>query len=84
MQLRKYFPNKLLFVSGFGNIDPYADAKQKGIQYTNYYQKLRRVLGIGAAFADIVYSEKSWDGLHWRGKEGKCNDIPLEVGKRGF
>jgi hypothetical protein len=82
--LRKYFPDKLLIVSGFGNIDPYADAKQKGIQYADYYQKLRRIPGIGAAFADVVYSDTSWKGLHWRSKDGKINDIPLEVGKRGF
>ena len=83
-QLRKYYPEKLLFVTGFGNIDPYADAKQKGAQYASYYQKLRRTPGIGAAFADIVYSDKGWNGLHWRDKAGKVNEIPLEVGKRGF
>jgi len=83
-KLRKYYPDKLLMVSGFGNIDPYADAKEKGTQYSSYYQKLRRVPGIGAAFADSVYSDSIWDGLHWRSKDGKANDIPLEVGKRGF
>ncbi len=82
--LRKYFPDKLLIITGFGNIDPYADAKQKGIEYADYYQNLRRIPGIGAACADCVYSDTSWKGLHWRSLDGKINDIPLEVGKRGF
>lgn len=81
---RNYFPKKLLFVSEFANIDPYSDDMQTGDQYSSYYQKMRRVAGVGAVFAESVYSEKGLKGMNWRSKEGKISDIAKQVGKRGF
>lgn len=45
--MRRYYPNQVLFITEFGNINP----AQSDQEIQNFYKKIAQVPGIGAAFA---------------------------------
>jgi hypothetical protein len=53
-EVRLLYPDKLLFVTEFGNTAPATALEQKARQYLDYYRSLREVPGIGAAFAEAL------------------------------
>lgn len=53
-EVRLLFPDKLLFVTEFGNTAPGTALDQKARQYLDYYRSLREIPGIGAAFAEAL------------------------------
>ncbi|HKJ26506.1 MAG TPA: hypothetical protein VJ965_02620, partial [Anaerolineales bacterium] len=80
--IRRRYPEKLLFITEFGNTNQHLRAAAKGEEYQGYYQRLREVPGIGAAFAQVVSSASGYDALVWRSERGELNEIALQVGKR--
>lgn len=81
---RERFPNKLLFITEFGNINTYTNPYVKGLEYVKYYHKLRKEEGIGAAFAQVLSAASGFNSLAWRSEDGKINEIPYQVGMRMF
>jgi len=82
--VRQYFPDKLMFVSEFGN-----PAQAKSVvadQYCRYYGLLRRVAGLGGAFSYIVSTSDRVESARWawRDEDGKDNGIANLVGLRQY
>lgn len=82
--VRERYPDKLLFVTEFGNVDQATSAYAKGDQYALFYEQLRNEPGIGAAFAQVLSSSSGYTGMHWRTEQGTITRIPVNVGRRTF
>ena len=81
---RKRFPYHLLFITEFGNVSDQVDLQAKGKECVMYYEHLRKEAGIGASFADILYSPSGYNTMQWRMEDGGLTQIPIEVSKREF
>ncbi|MGD2027428.1 MAG: M23 family metallopeptidase [Anaerolineales bacterium] len=82
--LRERYPDKLIFITEFGNINAYTNPVVKGREYVKFYRRLREYPGVGAAFAQIVSAARGYDALVWRSEDGKANRIGKQVGERNF
>lgn len=82
--LRERYPNKLLFITGFGNINAFTNPIVKGREYVKYYQQLRTTPGVGAAFAQLISSSGGYPALVWRTEDGAPTAIVSQVGGREF
>ncbi|MCH7662524.1 MAG: hypothetical protein IH859_01475, partial [Chloroflexi bacterium] len=78
---RNRFPYQLLFITEFGNVSDQVDLQAKGKEYVMYYEHLRKEAGIGAAFANILYSPSGYTTMQWRMEDGGFTQIPVEVSK---
>jgi hypothetical protein len=83
-QYRERFPEKLLFITEFGN-----PQQSKGIvaeQYARYYGLLRRVPGLGAAFAYVVSTPDAIESPRWAWRDEAGHDLGIaaEIGRRRF
>lgn len=81
---RERYPDKLLFITEFGNVNQLTKPHVKGQEYVQYYQSLRDQPGIGAAFAEVISASTGFNSLTWRAEDGSINKIPYLVGKRQF
>lgn len=82
LEYRRRFPDKVLFITEFSNADPLVDKRLKGQQYARYYQHLRSLPGLGAAFSFVVSASSGFGGETWRNENGTLTDIPAQVGAR--
>ena len=82
VEYRRRFPDKLLFITEFSNPTQGTDKATKGQQYVRYYQHLRSVPGLGAAFAFVLSSSSGFDTETWRTEGGLVTEIPGLVGAR--
>ncbi len=80
--VRERFPDKLLFITEFANVNEMTNPYVKGDEYVKYYQKLRDLPGFGAAFSQIMFS--LYGNLRWRTEDGELSQIPYRVGRRSF
>ncbi|MFN2145137.1 MAG: peptidoglycan DD-metalloendopeptidase family protein [Anaerolineales bacterium] len=83
-RLRARYPDKLIFITEFGNLNAYTNANVKGSEYRSYLTDLRQLPGIGAAFAQVVSAAQGYNALVWRNEAGQVNRISVEVGNRDF
>jgi len=83
-EMRERYPDKLLFITEFGNLNRNTPPNQKGIDYVRFYQELRNTPGIGAAFSQVVSSAKGYEPLVWRNEAGELSQIVDLVGGRDF
>jgi hypothetical protein len=81
---RQRYPDKLLFITEFGDVNRLVDPYVKGQEYVAYFQSLREQPGIGAAFAQVISAAGGYAGLAWRDEDGRVNKIPHLVGRRQF
>jgi hypothetical protein len=81
---RQRFPEKLLFITEFGDVNQRTGPHVKGQEYVSYYQSLRQETGIGAAFAQVLSAASGYASLAWRDEDGVLNKIPFLVGKRQY
>jgi hypothetical protein len=81
---RERYPEKLLFITEFGNVNELTNPHVKGQEYVKYYQSLRDQPGIGAAFAEVISASSGYTSLAWRQEDGKASEIPDLVGQRKF
>ncbi|MDW8326661.1 MAG: hypothetical protein RMK99_08855 [Anaerolineales bacterium] len=81
---RRRFPDKLLFITEFGN--PQQPKPVVAEQYARYYGALRRVPGLGAAFAYIVSTSNPHESSRWAWRDEAGNDVGIAevVGRRAF
>jgi hypothetical protein len=82
LEYRRRFPDKVLFLTEFSNVDPFVAKSIKGQQYARYYQHLRSLPGIGAAFSFVVSASSGFGGETWRNEDGSLTAIPAGVGAR--
>ncbi|MBW8010128.1 MAG: M23 family metallopeptidase [Chloroflexi bacterium] len=82
--LRERYPDKLMFITEFGNVHGATNLQTKGRQYNQYYQHLRDISGLAAAFSNIIHSTRSFDSMVWRDKDGGLSPITIEVAQRNF
>lgn len=83
-QVRRRYPDKLLFVTEFSNPSHGVDLAVKAQQYLAYYQSLRGLPGIGAAIAFLLSASSYFPSEVWRGEDGRLTPIPGVIGGRGF
>ncbi len=82
VEYRRRFPDKLLFITEFSNPAPGTAKATKGQQYLRYYQHLRSIPGLGAAFCFVLSSSSGFDTETWRTEGGSVTEIPALVGAR--
>jgi murein DD-endopeptidase MepM/ murein hydrolase activator NlpD len=82
--VRERFPNKLLFITEFANVNDMTNSYVKGNEYVKYYQSLREKPGIGAAFSQVMSSIGGYGQSSWRTEDGKLTQIPYRVGRRAL
>jgi murein DD-endopeptidase MepM/ murein hydrolase activator NlpD len=83
-KMRERFPEKLLFIMEFGNLNRHTHPTQKGLEYVRFFQELRDTPGVGAAFAQVVSSARGYESLAWRSEAGELSQIVEFVGARQF
>jgi hypothetical protein len=81
---RQRFPEKLLFVTEFGN--PQQSKAAVADQYGRFYALLRQVPGLGAAFAYVASTSDPVESPRWawRDEAGRDMGIAGEVGRRRY
>ena len=81
---RAYFPEKLLFITEFGNPNQPKDVVAD--QYARYYGLLRRVPGLGGAFSYVVSTPDPIESPRWawRSEAGDDVGIAAEIGRRRY
>lgn len=84
VEYQRRWPNKLIFITEFSNPAPGVDMQTKGEQYVEYYRRLRRRQGIGAAFGFVVSASADFPHEVWRREDGRSTSIPFAVGDRDF
>lgn len=82
LEYRRRFPDKLLFITEFSNVAPGTDKRAKGQQYARYYQHLRSLPGLGAAFSFVLSASSGFEAETWRLEDGNLTEIPGLVGAR--
>jgi len=84
MDYRARFPEKLLFVTEFGN--PLQPKNVIADQYARYYGVLRNVRGLGAAFAYVISSPDPVESVRWAWRDEAGNDVGIAavVGQRKY
>jgi len=79
-EVRLLFPDRLLFITEFGNTAPGVGLEQKARQYLDYYRSLREAPGIGAAFAEGLPGGT----LGPAGPPGDLGALQQLIGRRAF
>jgi hypothetical protein len=84
MDYRERFPEKLLFLTEFGN--PFQPKPLVASQYARYYGVLRHITGLGAAFAYILSTPNPQESPLWAWRDESGNDAGIApvVGRREF
>lgn len=84
LDYRESFPEKLLFVTEFGN--PRQPKSVVADQYARYYSLIRRVSGLGAAFAYVVSTPDPVESPRWAWRDESGEDIGIAdiVGARKY
>jgi hypothetical protein len=78
-EYRRRYPDKVLFITEFSNVVFNLDKRVKGQQYARYYQMLRNVPGLGAAFCYILSATQGFEGEVWCDEKGNLSEIPAQV-----
>ncbi len=82
--MRRLYPDKLLFITEFANVNELTNLSVKGSEYVKFYDKLRFTPGIAAAFSEVMSSRTSAGKLRWRDEEGRITPIVDKVAARNF
>jgi hypothetical protein len=80
--MRRNFPEKMLFITGFANVNALTNPAVIGRELARFYADIRQEVGIGAAFAQILASSGPFANLAWRGSDGTPSPIVAEMAGR--
>jgi hypothetical protein len=83
-EYRLRYPNKLLFVTEFGNPADNLSSTTKANQYIEFYRQLRELPGIGAAFAFAISAREGHTNLSWQSSKAHSERIANAIGARKF
>jgi murein DD-endopeptidase MepM/ murein hydrolase activator NlpD len=75
VRTRERYPDKLLFITEFGNTNPLTNPEVKGREYLKYLETVRETPGVGAAFAMVLSAARGYQGMTWRSESGKISPI---------
>ncbi len=64
-EYRLRFPEKLLFITEFGNPSPSTDRRTKASQYVAFLSRIRESHAIGAAFGFTLSASSGFEALTW-------------------
>jgi len=84
MEFRKRFPEKLIFITEFSNPANWVGRAEKAHQYVQYYELLRNVPGLGAAFCFLSSASAQFPHEAWWDENGAISEIPDVVGGRKY
>jgi len=81
---RERFPEKVLFVTEFGN--PVQSKEVAADQYSRYYAMLRHLPGLGGAFAYVLSTSDPSESPRWAWRDEKGEDVGIAaiVGQRRY
>ena len=81
---RNLFPDKLLFVTEFGN--PQESKADVAGQYARFYGMLRHMEGLGGAFAYIVSTPDQTESARWAWRDETGADVGIAevIGRRTY
>lgn len=81
---RRRFPDKLLFVTEFGN--PQDSKPVVASQYSRFYGAHRHVNGLGAAFAYVLSTSDPVETARWAWRQEDGTDVGIAgvIGRRDF
>jgi hypothetical protein len=82
--MRRNFPEKMLFVTEFANVNALTNMAVKGREYVKFFEALRHSPGIGAAFGQVLSSSGAFAELAWRSEDGQPTDIVDELATRNY
>lgn len=80
--MRRNYPDKMIFVTEFGNVNALTNATVKGREYAAFLDGLRQHPGVGAAFGQILSSTGPYAELAWRDEDGELSPVVEEVAHR--
>jgi murein DD-endopeptidase MepM/ murein hydrolase activator NlpD len=80
--LRRDYPEKMIFITEFGNVNALTNPAVKGREYAAFLDSLRQAPGIGAAFGQILSSTGPYRELAWRTEDGAITDVVRAVAER--
>jgi len=80
--VRQAFPDKLLFITEFANVNELSNYSVKGREYVDFYKRLRYRAGIGAAFGEVISTSTPYGKLRWREEDGSMTAVVSAVGGR--
>ncbi len=83
-EYRLRYPDKLLFVTEFGNPAENLPNSTKANQYLEFYRQLRARPGIGAAFAFAISAREGHANLVWRSSKAESERMTSAIGSRTF
>ena len=83
-EYRLRYPDKLLFITEFGNPTESLTRATKANQYLEFYRRLRQLPGIGAAFAFAISAGEGHTSLTWRSSNAESESIAQVIGSRSF
>ena len=72
----------MIFITEFGNVNTLTNDSVKGLEYAVFYEALRNVPGIGAAFGQILSSNSAYRNLAWRAEDGSISEIVETLAQR--
>ena len=79
-----FFPDKLLFITEFNNPSAVVPAQVKTRQYLEFFQRLRDIKGLGAAFFYAISNPLGHPASVWRPESEEIGQIPGQIGARAF
>lgn len=82
--MRQRFPDKLIFITEFANVNELTNLYVKGSEYMKFYDTIRNIPGFAGAFSQVMSSANAFGYMRWRTEEGQLTQIPYRVGKRTF
>ena len=82
--MQERYPDKLLFITEFANVNDLTNSYVKGNEYVSFYESLRGKSGFGGAFSQVLSSPFNIGNTQWRTEDGKLTQIPYQVGRRYF
>lgn len=80
--MRRNFPEKMLFITEFGNVNALTNPTIIGRELARFYGSVRQEAGLGAALAQILASSGPFANLAWRTSNGAPSPIVAEVANR--
>ncbi len=80
--VRDRYPNHLLMITGFANLNPLTAFTIKGQEYVDFYRDLRQRAGYAAAFAETLSSSGPYQAVAWVSADGTLQPVVQAVGQR--
>lgn len=83
-EYRARFPEKLLFITEFGNPTLRNRPSVVTAQYLEFYKMVRELPGFGGAFAFGISAVDGYGPLVWRDNLGTLEELAEQIGKRDW